>query len=162
MIKGWFPYPPLSIGLLALWLLLNQSVSPGQIILGSILAISGPLVLARLDVPELTVRRPWSIIRVIATLLADMAMSNLRVAREILFRSVDRVPGFVEVPLQMRSQYGLAALACIITATPGTSWVSYDPASGTLIMHVLDLRPEDDWPAIIKTQYEQRLMEIFE
>ena len=33
------PYPLLSAALLALWLLLNQSLSPGHLVLGSILAV---------------------------------------------------------------------------------------------------------------------------
>jgi multicomponent K+:H+ antiporter subunit E len=62
----------------------------------------------------------------------------------------------------MRDPYGLAALACIITATPGTVWVEYDSAQGTMLLHVLDLVDEEEWVRIIKDRYERRLMEIFE
>ena len=58
--------------------------------------------------------------------------------------------------------YGLAALACIITATPGTLWVEYDSADNTMLLHVLDLIDEEEWVRIIKDRYETRLMEIFE
>jgi multicomponent K+:H+ antiporter subunit E len=62
----------------------------------------------------------------------------------------------------MRDPYGLTALACIITATPGTVWVEYDSAEGTMLLHVLDLVDEDDWVRTVKDRYERRLMEIFE
>jgi multicomponent K+:H+ antiporter subunit E len=62
----------------------------------------------------------------------------------------------------MRDPYGLAALACIITATPGTVWVEYDSARGTMLLHVLDLLDEEAWIRIIKDRYERRLMEMFE
>jgi multicomponent K+:H+ antiporter subunit E len=68
----------------------------------------------------------------------------------------------VRIPLDLRAPYGLAALACIITATPGTLWVEYDSADNTMLLHVLDLIDEEEWVRIIKDRYETRLMEIFE
>lgn len=158
----WLPSPIGSLTLLALWLLLNQSVSPGHLLLGCIFAVLGPLILRLLDAPALTIHRPRSILRLAGAVLADVAQSNINVARIILRDKPGRTPGFAHIPLQLRSPYGLAALACIITATPGTSWVSHDPADGTLVIHVLDLTADDDWAAIIKGRYERLLLEIFE
>lgn len=62
----------------------------------------------------------------------------------------------------MRNPFGLAALAVIITATPGTVWVDYDAGEGMLTIHVLDLVDEATWIGTIKHRYERRLMEIFE
>ena len=61
----------------------------------------------------------------------------------------------------MRDPAGLAALACIITATPGTAWAGYDAASGVLTMHVLDLADPQAMRDTIRGRYERRLMEIF-
>ena len=36
----------------------------------------------------------------------------------------------MNIPLDLRDPYGLAALACIITSTPGTLWVNFDAATG--------------------------------
>jgi len=57
--------------------------------------------------------------------------------------------------------YGLATLACIITSTPGTLWVDFNEASGTLTIHVLDLVDETEWVRTIKGRYERPLLEIF-
>jgi multicomponent K+:H+ antiporter subunit E len=69
--------------------------------------------------------------------------------------------GFIEVPLDLRNPYGLAALACIITATPGTLWVGFDRKRGLLTMHILDLIDDETWIRTIKGRYEQPLLEIF-
>ena len=53
-------------------------------------------------------------------------------------------------------------LACVITATPGTSWARYDAARNVLTIHVLDLVDEQAWIRQFKERYERRLMEIFE
>ena len=56
----------------------------------------------------------------------------------------------------------MPTLAIILTATPGTIWVNYNPASGVLVLHVLDLIDDQDWAKIVKQRYERLLMEIFE
>ena len=48
------------------------------------------------------------------------------------------------------------------TSTPGTIWLNYDAAKGTLLLHVLDLVDETVWIRTIKGRYERLLMEIFE
>ena len=70
--------------------------------------------------------------------------------------------GFVNIPLQLRSRYGLAALATIITSTPGTFWAAHDRRTGVLTIHVLDLVDESFWARNVKLRYERLLMEIFE
>ena len=72
-----------------------------------------------------------------------------------------RTSGFLSLPLELRHPGGLAILACIITATPGTSWARYDAASNVLTIHVLDLVDEQAWIRQFKGRYERRLMEIF-
>ena len=68
----------------------------------------------------------------------------------------------MNIPLDLRESYGLAVLACIITATPGTLWVNFDAQKGLLIIHVLDLIDEGEWIHTIKGRYERHLLEIFE
>jgi len=69
--------------------------------------------------------------------------------------------GFLDIPLTLRNPAGLAALACIITSTPGTAWAGYDATSGVLTMHVLDLVDAEAMRDTIRERYERRLMEIF-
>ncbi|MND02940.1 putative monovalent cation/H+ antiporter subunit E [compost metagenome] len=65
------------------------------------------------------------------------------------------------MPLEVRHPGALASLACIITATPGTSWAHYDARLNALTIHVLDLVDEGAWIAQFKQRYERRLQEIF-
>lgn len=161
-MNSWLPYPQASVALLVIWLLLNQSLSPGQILMGLLLGLLGPLILRQLDVPPLRMRRPLAALRLLRVYLPDMVRSNFKVAKVVLFKDPTRTPGFVRIMLSMRSPYGLAALACLLTATPGTAWVTHNPDDGSLVIHVLDLHDDDDWGTIIKTRYEGLLMEIFE
>jgi multicomponent K+:H+ antiporter subunit E len=157
------PFPLTSAALLALWLLLVGSVSPGAILLGALLGLAGGIALALLAPPRLAPRRLVAVPGLLRDVLIEVVRSNNAVARIILGRreTRGRRAGFVEVPLEMRNPYGLAALACILTATPGTVWVDYDAEEGLMLLHVLDLIDEESWVRIVKDRWERRLMEIF-
>jgi multicomponent K+:H+ antiporter subunit E len=163
--RPWLPYSVFGALLLAAWLLLWQSLSPGAVLLGLLFAGGGVAALAALRMPPATMRRLGVIPGLVRDVAVEVVRSNNAVARIILARGADmpaRRAGFVEVRLDMRSPHGLAALACILTATPGTVWVDHDPESGVMLLHVLDLVDEQAWVRIIKDKWERRLMAIFE
>jgi multicomponent K+:H+ antiporter subunit E len=156
------PFPLMTVCILVLWLCLSQTLSFGHFMLGGMGAIVGGLVFGLLEPPLTRVRRPLVIVRLLSQVLADIVRSNIAVGRIILgLAARERVSGFVNIPLDLRHPYGLAALACIITSTPGTLWVSFDPASKILMIHVLDLVDESEWVLTIKGRYERLLLEIF-
>jgi multicomponent K+:H+ antiporter subunit E len=161
-MKRILPYPFFAAILLLAWLLLNESVSPGAVVFGAIVAVVISWIMVSLEVPRTILRRPLAAIRLAFAVLVEIVRSNNAVARIILSSNKrDRRSGFVRIPLDTRNPYSLAALACIITATPGTLWVEYDSVDNTMLLHVLDLIDEEEWVRIIKERYESRLMEIF-
>lgn len=159
----WLPFPLQSLFLLVLWLLLNQTLALGHIILGIVIAILGGLALRILDLPKTHFRRPLALVQLMFLVLVDIVRSNIAVARIVLGgQKRDMTSGFMEIPLDIRAPYGLAMLGVIITSTPGTLWVGFNSASGMLTIHVLDLVDESTWIKTIKQRYERLLMEIFE
>jgi len=163
-MKRWLPYPALSLALLAMWLLLNESVANAHVLLGSMLALGGGLMLAVLQPPAGRVRRrAAAVVALLWLVFVDIVRSNLAVGRIVLHSgSRGRVAGFLALPLELRHPGALAVLACIITATPGTSWARYDAGRNVVTIHVLDLADEQAWIRQFKERYEQRLKEIFE
>lgn len=158
-----FPFPVASAFLLVLWLLLNQTLSLGHILLGGAIALVGGWSLAALDAPPVRPRRIGAMVRLAGLVVADIIRSNIAVALIILrIGSARQTSGFVKIPLELRDVYGLTTLACIITSTPGTLWVDFDTSNGTLTIHVLDLVDESEWVRTIKGRYERLLLEIFE
>jgi len=157
------PHPKLFFALLVMWLLLNQSASPGQIVLGAIVALGGAWAMVALQPEPVRLRRPGAILQLAGRVFVDVFRSNLAVGRIILGSNKrDTNAGFMTLQLDLKNNYGLAVLAIILTCTPGTLWLNYNPARGTLLLHVLDLVDEEQWSRLIKNRYERLLMEIFE
>jgi len=160
-IVQWLFTPAL---LLALWLFLNESISPGQIALGLIVALVLSWAAYHLRPLQAVMRRPGNVLGLFCRVMADITRSNLAVFRLIVLGKArsGATPGFLRIPLRMRDPHGLAALACIITFTPGTVCADYAQDENLLTLHVLDLQDEDHWRALIRDRYEQPLMEIYE
>jgi multicomponent K+:H+ antiporter subunit E len=157
------PYPVIWACLLLLWVLLNESLSPGSLLLGALVALFACWGLALLRPPASRLRQPAVAMRLLGMVLADIFRSNIAVARIILSpQQHGRRSGFVSISLELRDSNGLAVLACILTAAPGTAWVDFDSAEGTLLLHILDLVDKESWIGIVKNRYERPLMEIFQ
>jgi multicomponent K+:H+ antiporter subunit E len=155
--------PLLWLALVAMWLVLNDTLAVGNAIVGALVALAAVLGLARLQPASTRLRRPLTAARLAGVVLLDIVRSNVAVAAIVLRPGTrGRVAGFVDIPLDTRHPAALAALACIITATPGTAWARYDSRANVVTIHVLDLV---DGPALardIKDRYEARLKEMFE
>jgi multicomponent K+:H+ antiporter subunit E len=125
-------------------------------------ATAGVAMIRALKLPKGRSRGLGAVMRLSGRVLADVVRSNIAVAKLVITGSRAATSGFVVVPLELRDPYGLATLACIITATPGTVWVAFNEAGGTLTIHVLDLVDEAEWIRTIKGRYERLLLEIFQ
>jgi multicomponent K+:H+ antiporter subunit E len=155
-------HPLLALSLFLMWVLMTQSFSAGQLLLGAVVAVVASQTIIAFRPEPIRARSIRTALRLGGRVLTDILRSNLAVARVVLWMPRKRVSGFVTLPLDLRDQYGLTVLAMIITATPGTMWVQLDGARNTLLVHVLDLMDEDEWIRLIKGRYEAALMEIFQ
>ena len=123
----------LLIGLVVMWLLLNDTVSVGHVVLGSLLALLMVLGFRPIRPDQPRVRRPLTIVRLLGRVLVDIVRSNLGVARIVLGLTGKRQvhSGFVHIPLDMRDPHGLAALSAIVTPVDGiVDWQCCLPEPG--------------------------------
>ena len=162
-MKRYFNSLPISIFLLIMWLLINDSVSPATLFSGVILALVLVWAASSLRPLQASPKHPIVMAKLFWAVVVDILASNLAVARLIVLSHRGAMsPGFLKIPLELRDPHGLAMLACIVTYVPGTVWVDYSQQDGVLTLHVLDLQNEAHWINIIKLRYERPLMEIFE
>jgi multicomponent K+:H+ antiporter subunit E len=162
-MKRLFPAPYLSLVLFGLWLMLNQSLGPGHLLIGFLLGIFGPLWSASLRPSWVILHNLPAAIRLTLAVGRDVLASNLQVARGV-WRAGRRPPRslFVRIPLQLRDANGLAALAIITTVVPGTVWSELAMDRSVLLLHLFDVEDEQAYVRYFKKRYERPLMEIFE
>ena len=152
--------PVLSVLLALTWLTLQQSLDLGNVLTACVLGWGLPRLLGGFVGPGAHPRSCARALRLGFTVLWDIIVSNITVARLVLSpRSVPH-PAWVKVPLTRTQPTAQALLASIITMTPGTVSAIVDEEGACIWVHALDC----DDPAAVATdidrRYQQPLMEI--
>lgn len=156
------PYPLMTVLLIVMWMVL-AGFTVGHLVVGTLVALVAGFGTAALA-PERPKIKSWGkLFKLLFIVIYDILRSNLAVAWLIIQpRATGRRSGFMSVPLDMTDRTGLALMAVIITATPGTFWLDYNSSKRTVLIHVFDLVDEEGWVEQLKARYEYLLMEIFE
>jgi multicomponent K+:H+ antiporter subunit E len=160
-----FPHPLLSVLLVVCWLWLNNTLAPGHVLLGAVLAIVIPLFTVRFWPEPIPVRHPARVAEYCCIVLYDIVVANLEVAAVILGPRSRMRPAFVRVPLDLQTDFAVTVLASTVTLTPGTVSVGIEPAADgghVLVVHALRCLDEAAMVETIKSRYERRLREILE
>lgn len=160
--RRWLPIPLLSLLLLAVWLLMVRSLSPGHILLGGVLAVVIPLYTYRFWDVQPRVRRPGLLLRFVLRVLGDIIVANFEVAWLIVNPWRRTRPHFVEYPLMLQERFTITLLANTISLTPGTVSANLRMDGDTLLIHALDVEDDDALIEQIRERYERPLKEIYE
>ncbi|MDP3961325.1 MAG: Na+/H+ antiporter subunit E [Pseudorhodobacter sp.] len=162
MITRLLPHPRLALLLTLIWLVLVDQPGLGSLVLGSVLGLLTPLLTApywpgRPSVPNLPRLAAY-----VALVGLDIVISNLVVARLVLFMPNARLrPAWISVPLELTSPEAIAVLTATITLTPGTVCADLSGDGRALLIHCLHAPDPDALRAAIKSRYEARLQRIF-
>lgn len=161
MLRKYIPHPMLTIALWIIWLLLNNSLSAGQMILGAVLAVFIPWFTSGFWEEKITVYRPWSFVKFLLTVLYQIVVANIHVAKLILSSSDKLQPGFIEVPIELTSPLAVSILANTISLTPGTVTCDLSEDKTHLLIHALHIEDAQTTIDEIKQLFEKPLQEIF-
>ena len=118
-MKRWLPSPLLSVGLLLMWLLLNQTLEPGHWLLGGLLGIVAPL-LARPLQPHgyAQLRRPLALLRLMGFSIVEIVRSCFNVSQIIMLRRSANVNSqFIRVPLDLFGVQTRSSIGTVIRPT---------------------------------------------
>ncbi|MBK5946669.1 Na+/H+ antiporter subunit E [Rhodobacter veldkampii DSM 11550] len=163
MLARLIPHPMLSVTLTLVWLALVNTVTLGNLLLGSALGIVIPMITAPYWPNRPTLRKPLAVAEFVLVVFWDIIVANIQVAAIILFRRrADIHSQWVTVPLDLTSPEAITALGGTITMTPGTVAVTLSADAGSMLVHCLHTDDPDGLRDSIKTRYERRLKEIFE
>ena len=162
-MKRLLPAPLLTAALICMWLVLNRSLSLGQILLAVLFGVAAPALLAPLRPARPRIRHPLVVLRLIGVVGVDVIRSSLDVFWTLV-KSREQPPNsrFVVIPLDLRDHTALAALAMITTVVPGTVWCELARDGSALLLHAWNVPDEQAFVTHFKQCYELPLMEIFE
>lgn len=137
--------------LVAVWLLLWDAVTPGQLVAGVAVAAALLVLLPAAPITERPlVVRPLPLLRLAGWFVVQFALSNVQVAAAVLAPGRLVRPGVVAVEMRTSSQTLTALVANMTALTPGMQPVDGWRDPNTLYVHVLSLRSEEEARAIVR------------
>lgn len=158
----WLPHPVLTPVLAVVWLLLNNSLASGHILLGLLLGWAIPRFTQAFWPERVHIHAPVHLLRFVGVFLYDVLVANLAVACLILAGPRALRPAFVVVPLDLTNDLAISLLANTICLTPGTVSARLSADRRHLLVHALDTGSPEELIATIKTRFEAPLKAIFE
>lgn len=156
-----FPHPLLSLVLWLIWLLLNNTMAMGHVVLGGLLAILIPWITSSFWPEKIVIKHPLLLIRYILVVLFEIMVANIVIAKLILGRNKALNPGFISYELQLKSPIGIGLLANTISLTPGTVSCDLSDDRRFLLIHSLHVEDVASIRAGIYLKFERPLEEIF-
>ena len=155
------PQPVLSLVLLVTWLVLNNSIAPGSIVMGAIVALIVPWITYRFWELGAGVKDLGALLGYVGVVLTDIIHANFVVARQVLGANRALKSELFEMELDLHGALPISILAATITLTPGTVSCRISPDRSSLWVHALHAEDRDEEIATIKQRYEARLQRIF-
>ena len=156
-----FPMPFHSLLLFVVWLLLNNSISAGHIVLATFFAITIPWLVTGMRDEHPKILKPWLAIRYVLMVMKDILTANVEVALLIVGPVKTLKPGFVAIPIEVDSDLGITILASTVSLTPGTVSAEVSKDRAWLYVHFLHLENEAELIESVKQRYERPIKEIF-
>jgi len=153
------PHPGLSVLLLSIWLLENNSIAPGHILLGGFLSLLIPYATSIFFPGQIRIIHPILISKYLGRLLLDIVTANLQVALWVTQPNKKLKPIFIEYELEIQSPLAISVLANTISLTPGTVSCDLSPDQRYLLIHCLHAEDPEEVIEEINQRYEKPLME---
>jgi multicomponent K+:H+ antiporter subunit E len=162
MTPRWCPHPAKSLLVAACWLLLRESVALPDLLAAALLGLVLPPAVHGFLLQGAQLRHWGSAVRLVGVVLFDIVVSNVAVARIVLWPWSRPEPAWLEVPYTLKHPVAVMLLAGIVTTTPGTVTCVVDETRRRLLIHLLDGTHPAAVRAQIQQRYERALKEIFE
>jgi multisubunit Na+/H+ antiporter MnhE subunit len=106
------------------------------------------------------IRRTWAGVVLLFTFLYDLAVASAAVARIVLAPRPGNRPAIVPVPVDARTDWGVALFAYLVSATPGSTCLHVADDRRTLFVHFLDAPDPAARAADMKALYERLILQL--
>jgi multisubunit Na+/H+ antiporter MnhE subunit len=105
-------------------------------------------------------RRVRAAISLAGAFAYDLVASSLAVARIVIAPRPSPAPAIVAIPVDARTEWGVALFAYLVSLTPGSTCLHVADDRRVLYVHLLDAPDRAARVASIKALYERRIRQL--
>ncbi len=142
------------------WAALSGEITLNSLLSGFIIGFLLMLFSQRLITGPNYIRKVWRFLDLLAFLLFEMVISNVRVAMDVLRPISSLRPGIIAIPLDVRSDVEITLLVNMVMLTPGTLAIDVTSDRRVLYLHTMNADDPDKVREQIKSGFERRVMRV--
>lgn len=149
----------LNIVIAIVWMSLT-SWNATSLVLGYLIGLGLIFAMRRFLHYEFYLKKVLAIIKLLLLFLKEIVLSNIIVAKHVISPKLNIRPGIFAFPTELKSDWEITTLACLITLTPGTLTLEVSPKGDILYIHAIDIPDAEEVILQIKNNFEKAIMEV--
>ncbi|MGG4146351.1 Na+/H+ antiporter subunit E [Paenibacillus algorifonticola] len=142
------------------WMLLNNEWSMMQFTVGYLIGIGCIGLLRRFWPHDFYMRRVWAIFKLFILFNKELLLSSIAVMVQIVKPKLTMRPGIFAFQTELKSDWEITVLSCLICLTPGTLTLDVSSDNQTLYIHAIDIHDAELLAVQIKDTFEKAIMEV--
>ncbi|MGM1021361.1 MAG: Na+/H+ antiporter subunit E [Bacillota bacterium] len=150
----------LNLLIAVLWMFLHDDWSGSRFIIGFMLGMLILFLLGRFWFGTFYLKRVWAILKLLVLFMRELVVSSFTVIREILRPKLTIRPGIFAYTTELRSDWEVTLLSCLICLTPGTLTLEVSGDGQTLYIHAMDIEDASLLSEQIRETFEKAILEV--
>ena len=152
----------LNVVLALTWMFLTTSNSAASFIIGYLIGAIILFIFRRFFKTRFYLHKVVAVIRLLGIFIRELLIANFDVFKTIIRPKLELRPGIFTYETELKSDWQITLLSCLITLTPGTLVLDIGPDNKTLYIHALNLSEIKEMQQSIKNSFERIILEVSE
>ncbi|SDH46400.1 multisubunit sodium/proton antiporter, MrpE subunit [Alteribacillus persepolensis] len=140
-----------------IWMFLNNAWTFSGFVSGFIIGLGIVYLLRNFFPDRFYFLGVIAIVKLVVIFLRELVLSSVEVIGQILQPSLKIQPGIFAMDIELKKDWEVTVLSCLITLTPGTLVVDVSPNNKTLYIHAMHLGNVEEAKSDIKNTFEKAI-----
>lgn len=150
----------LNVMIACIWMFLVSSWSASACIVGYLIGLMIITAFRRFFPGKLYLVKLWAIAKLLTLFLKELLISSYAVVHHIISPKLNIRPGIFVFKTELKSDWEVTLLACLICLTPGTLTLEVSRGGQMLFIHAMDIEDAHMLSHQIKETFEKAIMEV--
>jgi len=150
----------LNFVLALVWMFLNNEWSVAQFTIGFLIGLGCLVLLRRFWASDFYLYRIWAVFKLFALFTKELILSSFAVLKQILQPKLSMQPGIFAYETELKSDWEITLLSCLICLTPGTLTLEVSTDNRTLYIHAMDMQSVESLSSQIRNTFEKAILEV--
>jgi len=150
----------LNIMIAVVWMFFYNEWSLQRFMHGYVIGLALIFILRRFWPEPFYLRKLWALLKLLALFVKELFISSMTVVRQIVRPVRHLKPGIFAYRTELRSDWELTLLSCLICLTPGTLTLEVSGDGQVLYIHAMDIGDKEAVSQQIRSTFEKAIMEV--